>query len=388
LYLMYAAIGLGALTKGPVALLFPALTIGTWLLLERRLGDIRRLSLLPGTVIVLAIVVPWWALIQAQHGWAPLQAFWVGENVGRYTEAMQPGERDILFYIPVILGDLFPWTPFAIVGLAWGATMLWRRESPVARLLILWVIWHAGVFSLSQTKQDLYVFPVVPAMAALAAGPLASGLQHSRGWVGWAAVMCAVLMAAIGGGVFWLFGARVEVHQIAGANLLGAVLVTGAAAAVVSAWGARHRAVFAITAATMVAGNYVFALVSLPAAEAYKPVLPIVRVIESRTRPGDPLPVVAHYRHVLPSMTYYLNRPVEHIFEMPALTARAHEADGMFILMRPADFADFQGHMARTTVPVCVVSRHTLFEPKLRNVVEGQSWPETYLAGTGRACEP
>lgn len=387
LYLMYAAIGLGVLTKGPVALVFPAATVGTWLLLERRLSDITRLSLIPGALIVLAIVVPWWAVIYMQQGWEPLQAFWLGENLGRYTESMQPGERDVFFYIPVVLGDLFPWTLFIVGGLVWGARMLWDGESPVARLLMLWIVWHVGVFSLSQTKQDLYIFPIVPALAALAACVLGYGLEHGARWIGRASVVTAVLMAALGVGAVWLFGAWAHVHQIAGANVLAAIVITGAIVITILVWQSRAAWAVSAIAATFVAANYVFALVSLPAIEVYKPVLPMVKVIEARTQPGDPPPVVAHYRTVLPSMAHYLGRPIEDIFDMPTLVVRTQQVPATYVLLRPDEFEEFQMRVAPANVPTCIVSRHTLFEAKLRHVLEGNPWPEVYLAGAGTACD-
>lgn len=401
LWLMYAAIGLGVLTKGPVALLFPAAAIGSWLLLERRLSDIRRLEIVPGALIVLAIVVPWWAVIYAQQGWEPVQAFWLGENLGRYTESMQPGERDIFFYVPVVLGDLFPWTLFVVAGLAWGARVLWpyvgqafRPASPPSRpagtraaaLLVLWVLWHVGVFSFSQTKQDLYVFPVVPALAALAACALTHGLEQRARWIGWSAGATAVLMVVLGAGAVWLFGAKAQIHQIAGANLLGGILVVGAVAVLATVVMGRTQATIAALAATMVVVNYVFALIALPAVEAYKPVLPMVNVINARTSPSASPPVVAHYRTVLPSMAYYLNRPIEDIFDMPTLVARAQQVPEMYILLRPDEFEEFQMRIGPADVPTCIVSRHTLFEAKLRLVLEGKPWPEVYLAGTGAAC--
>jgi hypothetical protein len=62
----------------------------------------------------------------------------------------------------------------------------------------------------------------------------------------------------------------------------------------------------------------------LPAVEEFKPVLPMVRTIQARTREGQPPPVVAHYFTSLPSFVYYLDRPVEDYFGLPALIERAN----------------------------------------------------------------
>lgn len=389
LWLMYAAIGCGVLTKGPIAVLFPAATIGAWLILQGRWRDITRLSIVPGALIVLAIVVPWWAAIYVEQGWEPLRAFWLGENIGRFTESMQPGERDIFFYVPVVLGDLFPWTLFVVAGLISGLRNLGTPGlRNLASLLLLWVVWHVGVFSFSETKQDLYVFPIVPALAALAADRMMAAWEHGRAWMGRATLVTAVLMVIAAAGLFWLFGGRAVVHQIAGANLLAIVLTLGAAAAVILALTRRTvPAVLTIAGAT-VAANYVFALIALPAVEAFKPVVPMVDLIRSRTRADAPAPVVAHYRTVLPSMAYYLERPIEDIFDMPTLLTRVQQVPEMYVLINPGEYADLQRLLEPTGIAVCVAARQTLFEAKLKNVLEGRPWPEIYLAGTGEACRP
>jgi 4-amino-4-deoxy-L-arabinose transferase-like glycosyltransferase len=396
LWLMYAAIGCGVLTKGPIALLFPAATIGTWLLLQGRWRDITRLSLLPGVLIVLAIVVPWWAAIYMEQGWEPLRAFWLGENIGRFTESMQPGERDIFFYIPVVLGDLFPWSVFVVAGLlaavrgvrSGGPERHALHEHHLASLLLLWVLWHVGVFSFSETKQDLYVFPIIPALAALAADRIVLGWESASAWIGRATIATAALMVVAAVGLFWLFGSMAVVHQIAGANLLGVILVTGAVVAIGLVVVRRATVAVLAVATTMVAANYVFALVSLPAVEAFKPVAPMVEVIRGRNRPDAPPPVVAHYRTVLPSMAYYLQRPIEDIFDMETLIKRVQQVPEMYVLINPAEYGDLQRVLAPTGIAVCIAARQTLFEAKLKNVLEGRPWPEIYLAGTGAACNP
>lgn len=397
--LMYVAIGLGVLTKGPVALVFPAAAIGLWLIVERRLSDITKLWVIPGVLIVLAINLPWWWTIYAQHGIEPVQAFWLGENFGRYTESMQPSERDVFFYVPVVIGELFPWSLFVIAGLASGAVALWARlrpegaadvflssgDSAVRRFLLIWVAVLVGVFSFSETKQDLYVFPIVPALAALAADVILG--SRDRGVrVRQMLVATAALLAVGGAGVAMLFGSMAQTHRLAGSDALAMTLVAGSVLVVVLAWKQRVPDAILGLAGTMVVANYIFVLVSLPAVEAYKPVVPMVRTIEARTRAGEPPPVVAHYITSLPSFTYYLGRPVEGYFDLPTLLARARVAPEMYILMRPHEYADFERAVQDQSLATCIVQRQTLFEAKLKLVLDGTPWPEVYLVGTGAAC--
>ena len=399
--LMYVAIGLGVLTKGPVALVFPVATIGAWLLVERRLSDIKRLWIVPGALIVLAINAPWWGAIYAQHGMEPLQAFWLGENFGRYTEPMQPSERDVWFYVPVVIGDLFPWSIFVMVGLVTGVAALWSRvrntdaPSPdaasvshaIKRFLMIWVALLVGVFSFSETKQDLYVFPIIPALAALAADAILTGLNRGGARLRVAFIATAVLLIVGGAGIASLFGFSAPTHQISGTNALGATLVAGGLVVFVLAVMERAQAATLALAGTMVVANYIFVLVSLPAVEAFKPVLPMVQTIQARTRPGAP-PVVAHYITSLPSFVYYLERPVEGYFDLRPLIERARTVPEMYILMRPHEYAAFEPAARAQSIEPCIVLRRTLFEAKLKLVLQGRSWPEVFLVGTGAACAP
>jgi 4-amino-4-deoxy-L-arabinose transferase-like glycosyltransferase len=400
LVLMYVAIGLGVLTKGPIALVFPAATIGVWLLVERRLSDITTLWLVPGALLVLAINLPWWGAIYAQHGLDPIKAFWLGENLGRYTEAMQPGERDVLFYIPVVIGQLFPWSLFILAGLASGAAALWSRLRPAAarsseveigapairRFLLIWTGLLVGVFSFSESKQDLYVFPILPAVAALAADALLTNLEAGGRRVRWMLGATVPLLWLLGVGLWVLFGGLAPTHHRAGADVLAGTLLAGGLAVAVLVIRHQTQPALLTLAATMVVANYVFALVSLPAVEPFKPTVPMVQTIEARTRPDRPPPVVAHYVTSLPSFVYYLGRPVEDYFNLGLLVARVRTADEMYILMQPAEYVGFEAAVRAQALAACIVQRQTLFEAKMRLVLDGSPWPEVLLVGTGEAC--
>jgi len=388
LMLMYVAIGLGVLTKGPVALVFPAAAIGLWLLVERRLTDITTLQIIPGAVIVLAINLPWWGAIYAQHGLDPIKAFWLGENLGRYTEAMQPGERDIWFYVPSVIGQLFPWSLFVIAGLVGGAMAL-RPSSgsgAIRRFLFIWTVLIVGVFSFSETKQDLYVFPIIAALAALAADAILTSLERGGAAVRVMLIGTAVLLLIAGAGLAVLFGYWAPVYHIAGATLMAATLAAGGLVTVFLAWRQRAEAGVLALGGALVVANYIFVLVALPAVEPFKPVVPMVRTIESRTRPEGPPPVVAHYTTSLPSFVYYLGRPVEGYFDLASLVARTRQVSEMYVLMSPHEYEGFAPVAQAESLTVCIVERRTVFEAKMKLVLAGTPWPEVYLVGTGAAC--
>src|SRR5688572_14347724 len=66
LLLMYAAAGLGVLSKGTVAIVLPAVAFFVYLLWQGRLRDIGRMYLVTGSLIVIAIVAPWYVMVYAE----------------------------------------------------------------------------------------------------------------------------------------------------------------------------------------------------------------------------------------------------------------------------------------------------------------------------------
>ena len=142
LVLMYVSVGLGMLTKGPIAALLPGLVFAIYLAAHRELGRVRDMFIPLGTLIVLAIVVPWYAALYQQSGWAPIKSFFLGENVARYMEGVGVNAvRPFWWYLPVVFSDSFPWSIFLF-----PAAALWfhdrRRNSestPVRVQTLLWI---------------------------------------------------------------------------------------------------------------------------------------------------------------------------------------------------------------------------------------------------------
>jgi 4-amino-4-deoxy-L-arabinose transferase-like glycosyltransferase len=231
--LMYVALGLGVLTKGPIALVIPAGACLAWLAAERRLGDLRRLMLPAGALIVALIAVPWYAAVYAQHGWQYIRFFFIEENLGRYANAFTTA-RGPAFFLFVLFADiLLPWAPLLVIPMLRG----WRRtgaddpSGAIRRLLWWWVATTVVVFSLSASKEDLYILPAIPPGAVLVADLLVSsacGASHRgvRAVVAGVAVMTAGMAALIA--FYFVRGP----YALAGAAILVAIL----AVAGLSSW--------------------------------------------------------------------------------------------------------------------------------------------------------
>src|SRR5258706_3061155 len=65
-----------------------------------------------GALMVAAIVLPWYWAIYSQHGWLYIKPFLLQDTLSRYPQPVWGPRRPIFFYLPVIAGDLFPWSLF------------------------------------------------------------------------------------------------------------------------------------------------------------------------------------------------------------------------------------------------------------------------------------
>lgn len=372
LILMYASVGLGVLTKGPIAIALPGLAFALYLLRHRELGRIREMMLPLGTLIVLAIVLPWYIRLYLEHGSSHILSFLVSENLQRYTSGFGVRQkRGLGFYLPVVLSDSFPISVFLF-----AAAAVWlRTRHRVHTLLWCWIIAIVVFFSLSAGKQDLYIFPIVPAVAALGGAALALGLcdPPGRGWIRWTLVVTAVLLAVAGGVVWWLFETAGRVYQLRGAVAIGACAFGGGLAAAALALRRKAVASALVLLSTMIAVNYVFVLEVLPDFERYKPVPAISEILKPRLLPSD---VVADYQVALPSLVYYLRRHVDEYFDEEPFVHAMLSNRRVYAVLSDDDFASLKPVIGARA---CVLYRRQTFDVKLKNVLSRQPLPELLL---------
>jgi 4-amino-4-deoxy-L-arabinose transferase-like glycosyltransferase len=371
LVLMYVAAGLGVLTKGPVAVFLPGLVFFLYLLSQKRLGDLRRMMLPAGAAIGALIVAPWYSLVYREHGWAYIKAFIVGENLGRYAEAVGEQSRGALFYVPVMLADLFPWSLCIPAALWWGFR---ERANPVVRLLLIWVAAIVIFFSFSGTKEDLYILPIVTAEAALIGAMLAaySAAVREDFTVRWATAGTAALLLVAGGTMCWLFGISHR-YALQGANFIGAVAVIGGAASAVAAARGRIFGAAVALAGTIAVASWCLVLCTLPDFERYKPVRPFSEIIRGRASEGG---IVGYYNFALPSMVYYLNRPVMEVRLPDHLRATFYSSSDVHFVMPESEYQQIKD---RLPVQTYVLARQAMFDLRPRNFLEGAELPQFVL---------
>lgn len=382
LLLMYGCVGLGVLTKGPIAVLLPGLVFAIYLAAHRELGRIREMLIPAGVLIVLAIVVPWYAALYQQHGWGPIRSFFFGENVARYIEGVGVNaERPFWWYLPVIFSDSFPWSIFLF-----PAAALWLRQrrqasaaDPAFRvrtLLWIWIVVIVGFFSLSAGKQDLYIYPIVPAIVALAGVVISGALEANapaRPRIALAIGVIAAVLVFAGAGFLALFNSALAVYALAGSALVGVAAMAGGSAAVLLARRWPGAALLTIVS-TLVFVNWVFVLRVLPSFEAYKPAPGLAAELRKLAAPDD---VLVTYNVALPSLVYYLQRHIEVFYDHGPVLDLLRSGRPLFLMVTKDDYE--RAIKPDETTSLCRLAAQPTFDVKLRNVLSRERPPEVLL---------
>lgn len=179
--IFWIAMGLGLLIKGPIAPLIAVLTILSLGILDRHWSWLRRLSPLPGFVLLIAITAPWaTAIWDATNGAFFYDALSI-EIWGKFTEAQElhsgpPGYHAAL--LPVLL---WPASLFLLPALL----MAWRQRTRLEiKFCLAWIIPAWLVFELTTTKLPHYLLPVFPALCLLVSWALFEAGESTKSMCG------------------------------------------------------------------------------------------------------------------------------------------------------------------------------------------------------------
>lgn len=202
-----ACAGLAMLTKGAVGALLPVVVALAYLLVQgRSLFVFQPRYSLPGGLLLLGVGTSWYLWVGLTHpaGFSFLSELFWEHHVGRFLAAKQGHAGSLLYYVPVLLLGLWPWTG---VLLADRSRSLGRSRGEGARLVLVFLILSAATllfFSLAATKLPNYMAPAFPGLALLVGARLsASPPARGRAWSRTVA-MTAGSFALLGVVFLWL----------------------------------------------------------------------------------------------------------------------------------------------------------------------------------------
>ncbi len=173
-----AAMGLGMLAKGPVAIVLPAAVAIPLILWEswterkqngRFTFPVRTGELALGAGLFLVIAAPWYAAAAWVNGPHYLYQFFVGENLQRFATSTYNEPRAIWYYVPILLGGMLPWSPFMALWIA-PVVSVARRQRALTMTEVRLVVWALApllVLTASTGKQPRYILPCLVPIAVL-----------------------------------------------------------------------------------------------------------------------------------------------------------------------------------------------------------------------------
>ncbi|MDZ7963949.1 MAG: glycosyltransferase family 39 protein [Nostoc sp. DedSLP03] len=176
-YLAFYVLIAGAiLTKGPVGIVLPGLIVAAFLLYVGKMREVlREMHLLVGMLIIIALSVPWYALVIWRNGWNYINSFFGYHNLERFTEVVNGHSAPWYFYFVVVLLGFAPYSvylPASIIRLKFWQRSHWRSVERFQQFGLFAWFWFASIFSffcIAVTKLPSYVLPLMPAAAILVA---------------------------------------------------------------------------------------------------------------------------------------------------------------------------------------------------------------------------
>ncbi|MGO4330427.1 glycosyltransferase family 39 protein [Cupriavidus sp. 2TAF22] len=196
----WVAMGVAILSKGLVGIALPGLVLVVYTLISRDVALWKRLHLLTGIALMLAVTVPWFWLVSARNPEFP-HFFFIHEHWQRYTSTVHSRGGPVWYFVPLLVAGFLPW-----LGLAPRMWAVLRDDRAAARTAtsrqfrppLLLAAWAGAIFvffSLSGSKLPGYIVPVFPALGMLAA--IALERIDDRGWRRQVSGMMAIMVVGL-----------------------------------------------------------------------------------------------------------------------------------------------------------------------------------------------
>lgn len=179
-YLFFVGLAIGLLAKGPLALVIALPPVIGWTLCTRRfLIAWNSIPWISGTLLMLAISVPWYLIAEKQtpgfidyfilgeHWHRFVDSGWKGDLYGK-AHPQPPG----MIWIFALAGT-FPWCLgfLALPFRQWRHLKSWSlKKEGLGLYLVLWAVWPIFFFTPARNVIATYPLPALPAIALLLGG--------------------------------------------------------------------------------------------------------------------------------------------------------------------------------------------------------------------------
>jgi len=203
--LLYVAIALAILTKGPIGLILPGLVALIWIATERRWALLRQMNLVRGAIVVLVLAGGWYVAALIEGGPDFFRKQVLTENLLRFAGGgdFHEGHIHAFYYMELALfAGFLPWTILLpIVGVQ--AARAPRPLGPRLKYILIWTFAVLIFYNLPQSKRGVYLLCMYPALATLLAIYVRQTIvrpEPARACVLWIARLSGFAMLLLGSG--------------------------------------------------------------------------------------------------------------------------------------------------------------------------------------------
>ncbi|MCF2445776.1 glycosyltransferase family 39 protein [Dyadobacter sp. CY345] len=191
IWAFYVFTGIGFLAKGPIAVLIPGAVFMIYLVKWKTWNAILRLLDPIGIFLFLIIAAPWYILEYQASGENFINGFFLNHNVNRFQTAFEGHYGGILYFVPVLLLGLLPFTAVILKSFT-KIKYIWSKKW--LSFLMIWFCFVFILFSLSGTKLHHYIIYGYSPLCVLGGWYAAN---NSRLPVVWPALVFIILLIAI-----------------------------------------------------------------------------------------------------------------------------------------------------------------------------------------------
>lgn len=302
-YLFYISAALTVLAKGLIGIVLPGGIIFLFIVITGKWKLLKEMRIVTGSLLFLLVASPWFILVSMRNP-EFARFFFIHEHFERFLTKVHGRYEPPWYFVPVLLGCLFPWTLF----LPAVARNVWKEKHPATNgqtiFLVLWAAVIFCFFSLSDSKLIPYIIPVFPAVTLLAGRTFARALDEGTGSMRLNAYGAALFLVAASLAILsYPFFVRKLQLDLPAFIVLGSIMLVGGIASLAAVRKGSSSGLFASLAAMSlllaVAGPpFVFGKLA-----ARKATPALARIITRENRPGDIIACYGWYQQGLPFYT-------------------------------------------------------------------------------------
>jgi 4-amino-4-deoxy-L-arabinose transferase-like glycosyltransferase len=208
-YFVGAALGIttALLTKGPIGLMMPLVSVGGHILLSRQWKMIVNWRWLVLISLVIVGLVPMCIGLYDQHGAEGLKFYFWTQSFGRITgESNWQNDTSPLFFFGQYVWSFLPWILLGVAAvfneLRQLSSKLKSKDSEYYLISGIALVWLA--LSLSKFKLPHYIFVVYPLISILTSKYIVQ-LKLTAGWAWIQLILSAVMTISLAAGLTYVF---------------------------------------------------------------------------------------------------------------------------------------------------------------------------------------